>query len=70
MPSQNEPTANVWDRQSGETAKQYHAFCVYLKLGSTRSIAKALLQDSTDNGGTSARQDLRSGVVGVPHTTG
>ncbi|MFR9675788.1 hypothetical protein [Streptomyces sp. TR02-1] len=32
---------NLWDRQPGETARQYNQFRVYLDLGRTRSLTKA-----------------------------
>jgi hypothetical protein len=66
MTNQNEPTTHTWDRQSGETAQQYYAFCVCWKLGAGRSIQKARLRDPEESRRPEPpphRQDRRSGVA-------
>jgi hypothetical protein len=66
MPNQNEQLSITWDRQSGETAQQYYAFCVYWKLGAGRSIQKARLRDPEESRRPEPplhRQDRRSGVA-------
>lgn len=47
------PHVDPWDRQPGESTKQYSAFCDYLKLGPSRSIVEALRKDFAENGGKS-----------------
>lgn len=37
----------AWERQRGETAKQFHAFCHHRDLGSDRSVVKAWIDHQT-----------------------
>ena len=38
--AKNKEMVNLWDRQEGETAKQYEAFCIYRNMGIERSQRK------------------------------
>src|SRR5690349_6053620 len=49
-----------WERQAGETAKQYSYFCVYRDLGPQRSIDRAWRSYSADVGQPSGGRAPRS----------
>ena len=47
--AKNKEMVNLWERQEGETSKQYEAFCIYRDMGIDRSIRRVAEELSKSN---------------------